>query len=347
MKLLEFTDRGICCPQGGFYIDPWRPVDRALITHAHSDHARRGSRYYLSHHHTAPVLKLRLGDDINLETIGYNEAVIHNGVKISFHPAGHIIGSAQIRLEYKGYVWVVSGDYKTEYDGISEAFEPVKCNAFISESTFGMPVYKWKPQAEVVREINNWWQGNRSEGITSILTGYPLGKAQRLLCNVDHSIGPVFTHGSVDTVNQVLKGKGVCLPDVKKITPELHKSDYTGALIIAPPSAAASPWMRKFYPYSMANCSGWMSLRGAKRRNAVDRGFVLSDHADWPGLNAAIRETGASKIYITHGYTASFTRWLCENGMEAYEVHTLFQGESPDVKAAEEEMFDKEIDTAL
>lgn len=340
MKLLEFTDKGICCPIGKFYIDPWRAVDRAIITHAHSDHARWGSKYYLAHHHTGPVLKLRLGEDINLETLGYNEPVIHNGVKVSFHPAGHIIGSAQVRLEYKGYIWVVSGDYKTEYDGISEAFEPVPCHAFISESTFGMPVYKWKPQAEAFKEINTWWERNREEGITSILAGYPLGKAQRLLCNIDHSIGPVFTHGSVDMVNQALKGCGVCLPDVKKISSDMSRSAYAGAMILAPPSAAGSPWMRKFYPYSLGYCSGWMSLRGAKRRNAVDRGFVISDHADWPGLNKAIRDTGASKIYITHGYTASFTRWLCDNGLEAHEVHTLFEGESPDMKEAVEELPD-------
>lgn len=333
-SIVEFTKAGLYCPQADVYIDPWQPVDKAIITHAHSDHAREGHKYYLSHVHSASILKTRLGEEINLETIPYQKQLHINGVKISLHPAGHIYGSAQIRLEYKGEVWVVSGDYKLENDLISEPFEPVPCDVFVTESTFGLPIYKWKPQKEIFDEINLWWKQNQEQGKTSIIFGYSLGKAQRIIRNIDHNIGPVLVHGAIYNCNEALIKDGALIPSLEKTGQETEKHFYNKSLIIAPPSALGSPWMKKFYPYRTAITSGWMNLRGAKRRRAIDRGFILSDHADWPGLLSAIEAVGAEKIYVTHGYTAAFSRFLNEKGYWSAEVQTQFEGELSEIKEA-------------
>jgi putative mRNA 3-end processing factor len=334
MNVLEFTDKGIYCPAGNFYIDPWEGVERAVLTHAHADHARRGSQSYLAHHHSASVLRLRLGEDIRLQTVSYGEELLMNGVKVSLHPAGHIYGSAQIRVEYRGEVWVVSGDYKLEEDGVCEPFEPVACHTFVTESTFGLPIYQWNPQTALMEEINQWWRENREAGKASVLFGYSLGKAQRILMHLDSGIGEVLLHGAIWNTNQALLQDGCDLPDVPRVTPEVDKKRFEGSLILAPPSAAGSTWLRKFQPYVTGVASGWMNLRGAKRRKAVDRGFVVSDHADWAGLNTAVEACGAGRVYVTHGYQAVFARYLREKGLEAHEVSTQFEGETDE--AAEE-----------
>lgn len=327
MPLLEFTDRGIYCAQADVYIDPWRPVDRALITHGHADHARWGHKKYLCTRLAKPVIRYRLGP-ISVDTVEYGEERVVNGVRISFHPAGHIIGSAQIRVEYKGEVWVASGDYKTEDDGLATAFEPIKCHTFITESTFGLPVYEWKPQAEVMTSINDWWRANVAEGKVSVLSSYALGKAQRVMHGLDTSIGPILTHGAVENTNSVLREQGIILPATTRIVQGIKKKTFSGGIVIAPPSAIGSPWIKKFQPYSLGIASGWMTLRGARRRRNADRGFVLSDHADWRGLNDAIAATGASRVIVTHGYTDIFRRWLQDQGYEAYAEATEFEGES-------------------
>ncbi len=319
--LLSFTDRGIYCAVGDFFIDPWRPVDRALITHGHADHARDGHARYLATEAAAPVMRHRLGD-IRLETIRYGEPRSIGGATVSFHPAGHVPGSAQIRVEAAGEVWVVSGDYKTEPDGLSEPWEPVACHAFVTECTFGMPIYRWAPQAEVIADIDAWWAENRAAGRFSVLGAYALGKAQRILANVDAGIGPILTHGAVEATNAVLRAQGIVLPDTHQVTPATDLKAHAGALVIAPPSALGGPWMRRFRAASTGFASGWMALRGVRRRRGGDRGFVLSDHADWPGLDAAIRATGATRIFATHGYTAVFRRWLAEQGYDAAVVTT-------------------------
>lgn len=334
--LLEFTDRGIYCEQGRFYIDPWKPVDDAVITHAHADHAYWGHKNYLAHHLSREVMLYRLGD-INLRTIEYGETVIKHGVSITMYPAGHVIGSAQIRIEYKDVVWVVSGDYKTDDDGISTPFEPVKCHHFISECTFGMPIYSWKPQTEIFTEVNNWWRGNVENGVATVIVGYSLGKAQRILQNLDLSIGKVYTHGVIENTNEALRRNGVILNPTERITAESSKEEVRKGIIIAPPSSVGTPWMRKFGPYSFGYCSGWMAIRGAKRRRAADRGFIMSDHADWNGLVSAIDATDCECVYLTHGSTASFTRYLNEIGFNAREVHTLYGGEEEDATVAEGE----------
>ncbi|HMT12785.1 MAG TPA: ligase-associated DNA damage response exonuclease, partial [Ignavibacteria bacterium] len=230
-KLLKYTKQGIYCPPADIYIDPWGKVDKAVITHGHSDHARRGAKKYLAHRITVPIIKHRLGSDINAKSAEFGEVITINGVRLSLVPAGHIPGSAQVRLEHKGEVAVVSGDYKIENDGFSDAFEPVKCNTFVTESTFGLPIYKWKPQKEIAADINNWWKANRQKGFASVLCGYSLGKAQRIIHMLDSRIGKIYTHGAVQSVNELLKKAGMQLPETELVTKENSKNDFAGAMI--------------------------------------------------------------------------------------------------------------------
>ncbi len=332
--VLEFTPSGIYCPAGDFYIDPWRPVDRALITHGHSDHARSGHDRYLCTDIAAPVIKHRLGE-IAVDKIQYGAAQTIGDAIVSFHPAGHVPGSAQIRVEVAGEVWVVSGDYKVTPDALSTPFEPVKCHAFITECTFGLPVFTWPSEAQIRNEINTWWRNNAAEERISLLGAYSFGKAQRVLSLLDPEIGPILTHGAVENTNAVMRAQGIALPDTLHVTPDLNPKEHPGALVIAPPSALGSTWARRFGAQSTGFASGWMRLRGVRRRRAADRGFVLSDHADWAGLNAAITATGAEKVFATHGYTEIFARWLTEQGYDAQVVPTEFTGETLDEGEAE------------
>ncbi|WP_299952890.1 ligase-associated DNA damage response exonuclease [uncultured Roseobacter sp.] len=332
--VLTFTDRGIYCAAGDFYIDPWRPVDRALITHGHADHARSGHQRYLATNAALPVMRHRLGE-ITAQGVPYGDVVTIGDAQVSFHPAGHVPGSAQIRVEVAGEIWVASGDYKTEADGLSEPFEPQSCHHFITESTFGLPVFRWQPQTQIAREINDWWAACAAAGKTAFLGAYALGKAQRLLTMLNADIGPILTHGAVEATNKVLRAQGIDLPDTVHATAEIDPKAYPGALVLAPPSALGSAWARKFGTQENAFASGWMQLRGVRRRRAGDRGFVISDHADWQGLLDTIKETGAENIYVTHGYTDIFTRYLMENGWNARVVPTEFEGETLDTEGKE------------
>jgi putative mRNA 3-end processing factor len=331
MPLLEFNDSGIYCRHADVYLDPWKPVRRALITHGHADHSRWGHEKYLCTESAAPVIRYRLQLTDNLQTVKYGEVIKINGVAFSFYPAGHIPGSAQIKVEHNGEVWVFSGDYKLQNDGLAEPFEPVRCDVFISESTFGLPIYKWKPSKEVFDEINSWWTKNQADGKVSVIAGYSLGKAQRIIRNVDPSLGKIFVHGAVDNINGVLRSQQLSLPETIRVTPEMKRKDFDGSLVVCPPSAVGSPWLRRFDPYSLGIASGWMNLRGARRRRGADRGFILSDHADWNDLNNAISETGAERVFITHGYSEIFARWLSEKGLDAAVVKTQYEGELSEI----------------
>ena len=324
MNLIRFTDKGLFCEEGRFYIDPWKPVERAVITHGHSDHASWGSQYYLCHKLTKPILQLRLGADIKVESLEWNQIVNINGVNLSLHPAGHIIGSSQIRVEYKGEIWVASGDYKTENDGISGAFEPVHCHTFITESTFGLPIYQWKQQQDIYNNIQDWIRLNQAKGNSSVLIAYSLGKAQRLLKPVAGVTDRIFAHGAIWNVHQTLMAAGQTFPLIERITPETPKEDLKGSVIIAPPSADGTAWMKRFTPYAVGVCSGWMQVRGNYRRRNADAGFALSDHADWNGLLSAIKATGAGTVYVTHGFTSAFSRYLDEQGIVSHEVKTEY-----------------------
>ncbi|HXR84517.1 MAG TPA: ligase-associated DNA damage response exonuclease [Hanamia sp.] len=323
-NLISFTDKGLFCEAGSFYIDPWLPVDRAVITHGHSDHARFGNQFYLCHKFTKPILELRLGKN-NYQTLDWNETIFLSGVKISFHPAGHIIGSSQIRLEYKNEVWVISGDYKTEDDGISGKFEPVKCNVFITESTFGLPIYNWKPQQEIYNDMIDWISKNKENGKASILIAYSLGKSQRVLQALKETTQTIYAHGAIYNMQQNFIDAGWDLNRVVRITPETPKELLKETVVIAPPGAEGTSWMKKFYPYSIGVCSGWMKVRGNVRRRNVDAGFALSDHADWNSLLMTVKETGAEKVFVTHGFQSAFSRYLNEKNIAlSAEVKTQF-----------------------
>lgn len=329
--LLIFNNKGIYCPQADVYIDAWRPVDKCIVTHGHSDHSRRGHKKYITHHNNIPIIEHRLGS-LNATGKNWGESFTVNGVKFSLLPAGHIPASAQVRAEYKGEVWVFTGDYKIENDGLSEAFEPVKCDTFITECTFGLPAFSWEPQADVFEEINRWWAENQATGKTSILFGYSLGKAQRLLKHLDTSIGKIYTHGAVELMTEVVRQQ-YPLPPTHRITRETTKEEIAGNLVVAPPSAHGGTWIRKMVPYVTASASGWMTFRGARRRRALDKGFVLSDHADWEGLLSAIKATGCERVIATHGYTDIFSRYLREElGYDARTEKTQYEAEATETE---------------
>ena len=333
--LLCFDSKGIYCEPAGVYLDPWKPVDKAIITHGHADHSRWGHKQYITHHTNVPIIKHRLGE-IEVSGKEYGETFTINNVKFSFFPAGHIIGSSQVRVEHKGEVWVFSGDYKTEDDGISVPYEPVRCDAFITECTFGLPAFKWLPQEQVMNDINSWWQQNQAEGKTSILFGYSLGKAQRLLKFLDPSIGRIFTHGAIENMTEVVR-PFADFPETTRITRETKKEEIKGGIVLAPPSAHGSTWIRKMVPFETGMASGWMAFRGARRRRAVDRGFVLSDHCDWQGLLSSIKATGCERVICTHGYTEIFCRFLNEIGYDARTADTQYEGELAEMNSKSED----------
>ena len=324
--LLVHTALGLYCPKADVYLDPWKPVKKAILSHGHADHARWGSSSYLCTPTAAPVIKYRLGD-INLETLPFGEEKLINGVSFSFHPAGHILGSAQIKVSYKGEMVVFSGDYKTANDGFSEAFEPVKCHTFITESTFGLPVYHWQDQKSVFNEMEEWCKNNRNNGQLSILYGYSLGKAQRILQGLPESVGPIFTHSTIEAVLNVMRNQGVFLKNTIPVNEHLTRAELLSGVIIAPPAVQNSNWLKKFEPIRNGVVSGWMALRGARRRRNADKGFVLSDHADWEGLNEAISLTGAENVFVTHGYTDILSKWLIDKGLNAHPLETNFEGD--------------------
>ncbi len=345
--LIKNTPCGIYCERGDFYIDPWRPVDFAVITHGHSDHARWGSKNYLTANPGVPVLQQRLSRDAKIEGLPYGQTVFRNGVKISLHPAGHILGSAQVRVEHGGEVCVVSGDYKLENDGTCDPFEPVRCHTFVTESTFGLPIYHWRPQAEIFAQINAWWRGNQLSARTSVLFCYALGKAQRLLSGLDPAIGPIFLHGAAERFIPIYTEAGAKLPPATKAESDIIKSLRGKGIVLAPASTDNSPWMRKFGEVSTAFASGWMQIRGTRRRRSLDRGFVLSDHADWDGLLATIRATEAENIWVTHGYTVQLVRWLRESGLNAEVIETHFQSGQEDGGDSKDDAVSEPAETSL
>jgi putative mRNA 3-end processing factor len=327
VDLVTLQPEGLYCPAGGFHIDPWRPVERAVITHAHGDHASPGHGHYLASAAGEHVTRRRVGRDSSIQTLRYGETLALDDVRVSLHPAGHVLGSAQVRIEHRGEVWVVSGDYKLDADPTCVRFEPVRCDTFITESTFGLPIYRWRAPDELFADIDRWWGANRAAGRPSVVYAYALGKAQRILASVDASIGPIYTHGAVEALNDAYRASGVALPPTATVGSQPKGHDFSGALIVAPPSAQATPWLRRIGPHDDAFASGWMQIRGVRRRRALDRGFALSDHADWPSLLAAIAATGASRVIVTHGYSDPLVRWLNERGIAAERLVTRFKGE--------------------
>ena len=331
--LLELTSEGLYCRQGDFHVDPWRRVPRAVVTHAHADHARPGCDRYLCAARGKLVLRERIGGGAPIDTLRWGESTTINGVKVSLHPSGHVLGAAQVRLEHAGRVWVVSGDYKTQPDPTCDAFEPVECDVFITESTFGLPIYRWAEPESVAAAINAWWRENQAAGRTSVVLAYALGKAQRIAALVDPAIGPIVAHGAVLKIVQAYRDSGVRLPPIDGVPPRARRVGDGRALVIAPPSVAGSRWLRLFGATSVAPASGWMTVRGIRRRRGCERGFVLSDHADFPGLLSAIEASRARRVLVTHGASESLARLLRERGLDAAPLATRFTGEPPDDEA--------------
>jgi putative mRNA 3-end processing factor len=323
------TSAGLYCEAGGFHIDPWLPVDRAVITHAHSDHARPGSAAYLCAESGRRVLQLRL-PDAHIETVRYGERRTVNGVTLSFHPSGHILGASQIRLEHRGDVWVASGDYKREADPTCEPFEVVPCHTFITEATFALPIYTWDPPASVIDDLLAWWRGNREAGRPSVLFCYALGKAQRILAGIaQRADAPVHLHGAMCALTDAYREAGIQLAPTERVTDQMRGKALAGALVLAPLSARGTPWMRRLPNASDAFASGLMRVRGVRRQRAFDRGFVLSDHADWRGLLDTIAATGAPRVLVTHGWSEALARYLREErGLDTGVLRTAYEGEA-------------------
>lgn len=314
------TPQGLYCPPGGFHIDPMGRTETAVITHGHGDHARYGSQRYLAAHESLPILRLRLGPTASIGTAAYGRRFRMGDTWVSFHPAGHVLGSAQVRIEHGSRVWVVTGDYKRAPDPTCAPFEVVECDVFVTESTFALPVYRWQATEQVVGEISAWIDECQSEGQTAVLFCYALGKAQRLMAHLKpHLEQPILLHGAQVPLTEAYRGAGVDLPDTEALSALPRDTDLAGRLVIAPPSAAGSPWMRRFKTRSTGFCSGWMRIRGNRRRRGYDRGFVISDHADWPALLQSIRDSGARRVICMHGRTDALVRYLNERGTQRAE----------------------------
>lgn len=343
-ELLQNTDRGLYCQLGDFYVDPRYPVERAVVSHAHTDHARWGCRRYLAAQPSEHLLKMRMNADAEFEFLPYRDSITIGGVKVSFHPAGHILGSAQVRLEHRGRVVLVTGDYKLGDDPTCQNWEPVRCHLMVTESTFGLPVYRWQPEHETAAAINRWWIENRDEGKCCVLYGYAVGKSQRLLAGLDPGIGPIYTHGAVEKGTEAYRRTGVAMPQTTYVGSITGKHDWTGGMVVAVPSAHGTPWMRKFGRVSTAMASGWMAVRGSRRRRSVDRGFIVSDHVDWPTLLEAIEACDPDQVWVTHGYSAVVARYLNEQGRDAIVLESAIRGENEEDAEEETIASEKDVD---
>ena len=320
--LIETTSRGLYCPHGDFYIDPSKPVERAVLTHAHSDHARPGSREYFCTLASVRLMEKRLGRKVRFQTKDYGEGFDLGGARVSFYPAGHILGSAQVCVEAAGERWVVSGDYKRDADPTCAPFEVVECDTFISEATFALPIYQWEPGKVIARDVFEWWERNRAQGRTSVLFVYSVGKAQRILGELASLTDRrVLTHPSVEELTQCYRDSGIQL-----LPTEVAQEDqnYRGELVLAPPSVFGGRWLRRFGEVETGFASGWMRVRRGGGRRSYHRGFALSDHADWPALLRTIADTRAPRVLLMHGGTEAIVRYLRERGVRA---STLGEGE--------------------
>lgn len=327
--MLVETPDGLYCPAGGFHVDPWGAVDRAVITHAHGDHARIGSRSYLCATPTRPLLEQRLGPGPEFQTLDYGTPLRIGDVTISLHPAGHILGSAQLRVEGKDGIWVLSGDYKRHSDPTCAPFEPIRCDTFITESTFALPIFRWDPARETIAELFTWWEANRGAGMASLLFCYTLGKAQRILAALtEWTDRRVLVHGAMTAMTEIYRRAGIRMLETDVLVERARGTSTAGELILAPLSARGTPWMRRIGEFSDAFASGTMRVRGMRRQRNVDRGIVLSDHADWPALLRTIEEVGASRVLATHGYPEALARHLAEHGIDSGTIRTAWEGEA-------------------
>ncbi len=325
--LVVLRPEGLYCAAGDFHIDPWRPVARAVITHGHGDHARPGMREYHCSEGSLPILRWRLGD-VPVQAHAEGVPFRLGQVQISLHPAGHVLGSSQVRIDDGQQVWVASGDYKRQPDPTCTPFEVVPCDTFITEATFALPIYRWPDTPAVAAEIVAWRRECEQRGEAAILLCYALGKAQRVLAELlPLDDRPAWLHGAIANGVAVYRQAGVPMLETLAVAEQGRQPDAAGQLILAPPSAAGTPWMRRFGRHQLGFASGWMQLRGNRRRRNVDRGFVISDHADWPALLQTIEQTGAQRVIATHGNTDALIPFLRERGVAAEAFRTDFGSE--------------------
>ena len=318
--LLRLTDKGIYCAIADVYLDPHRAVDKALISHAHADHAYPGSKYYLSADSSKSILKHRIGQNINIESLPYGKSLQINGVEFTFYPAGHITGSALILTEHKGERWLYTGDFKTEKDGVSEDFEALKTHVLITETTFGLPIFKWRQQENVMREINAWWANNKSQNKLSVIYAYSLGKAQRILKYLEPSIGRILLHKSVFELSQIIENQGVAFPQFELYNQLMGQKDLNGSVLIIPPNSDHTYYKSRIKDFEIATCSGWNATLKKYGNVPNSECFVLSDHADWDGILNTVKDCEAEMVLTTHGFTAQSAKYIDENICPAFPL---------------------------
>lgn len=334
--LLCRTAQGLCCRPSGVHIDPTRPVRRAIITHGHSDHARAGHDAVLATPETLAIMAERYGEDFTAhrQPVEYGEVVdLGGGVQASLHPAGHVLGSAQVLLEWRGYRAVISGDYKRERDPTCAPFTPVACDLFITEATFGLPVFRHPPAAgEIAKLIDSC---ELFPERAHLVGAYSLGKAQRVMALVREAgyDRPIYIHGAMARLTALYQRLGV---DLGEICPAagVEKKELGGAIVVCPPSAIQEVWSRRFPDPVAAMASGWMRVRARARQRGVELPLVISDHADWDDLQATIFETGASEVWVTHGAEEALVHWCLTQGLDARPLHLLGYGDEEEGEVA-------------
>ncbi|WP_042280753.1 ligase-associated DNA damage response exonuclease [Candidatus Protochlamydia sp. R18] len=321
---LKVIKQGLYCPDGDFFIDAWQPVSRCIITHAHGDHAYAGHGHYIATDETIKILRKRIGGEFKSEALTYNQKIKLGNTWVSLHPAGHILGSAQVRIETPGCVTVISGDYKRAKDETCLPFEVVECDIFVTESTFALPIYQWPHSHTIAKQIKEWWFENAAHDCPSILFCYSLGKAQRVLSMLADQENFVYLHGAICSLSKIYAEMGIKMARFKPVSEGEKGMKFSKELILAPPSAAGTPWLKRFPSYRTALASGWMQVRGTRRRHALDRGFILSDHADWKALIETISQTQAKIVLTTHGNASTLAQYLRETqNLDARELKGL------------------------
>lgn len=322
--MLTLTKHGLYCKAGDFHIDPSKGVDNAVITHAHSDHARRGSKHYFCVTSGESLLRQRIGKNISVATAPFRQPFHLNGVKISFHSAGHILGSSQVRIEFNHQVWVVSGDYKREEDPTCEPFEVVPCDVFVTEATFGAPRFRWDKNKDLGKEVFAWWQENRKQGLNSVLFAYSLGKAQRILgVLLQHAKVPVICHPAVSAINECYRQQGIRLAETRCLSQVADNEKLFGELLLVPQSFLKTERASVLGDnYKTAFASGWMTGTAATYSQSYDTGFVMSDHADWDDLVQTVLDTKAKKVFVQHRH-GKLIRHLKSLGIKAFPESDL------------------------
>lgn len=322
---LKVLQQGLFCSSGDFFIDAWSPVPVCIVTHAHGDHAYAGHGLYIGTEETLKIVKQRISKDLPTQTLSYGQKIKLGNCWISLHPAGHILGSSQIRIETGNCITVISGDYKRAPDDTCLPFEVVECDIFVTESTFALPIYRWPSNEEVFQQVISWWRENSAQNHPSILFCYALGKAQRLMSLLAlQNEKNVYLHGAIFSITRLYEQMGISMIPFVPASDSAKGKDFSQDLILAPPSAMGTAWMKRFPGCRTAFASGWMEVRGTRRRKALDRGFVLSDHADWNALLRTIEESKAKVVLTTHGNSATLARYLREErNLKAWELKGL------------------------